>query len=409
MPKHSVAIVAAIVLIVVCCTHTPAQVGQAVRMSPQIEFPHAGIALAVPEGFVLETPDTSVEVMRSVRKEHDKAASTVTLMAFPVNSEVTSDEFVDAMIAEQQGGLAVRNFELLRKVPMTVAGIKGTGRLMKYTFRGVETVAASVGFIRQGKPDTSRICYVLLVESEPERQTMLLTVLGEVIKTARLIPFRHPIDIPITFSADAVGQTDMGCSIHPPLGWHAAASGGVVQLGQTDYLHRGQVTLTAHVMTRSVPSETTGKEHIENCAQLAGQRMAENGNVTEVSQGQAYLAGKSGWQFILRLDPKSPTTATAPATSPATESPQPLFVAHRAVCVERDPAGREEGPPRGTSYDLVLIARGPNTDAVKAQAVMDKLAEGFEFADPVKSAPPTTAPAEESTTRKKLAPRPKTR
>jgi hypothetical protein len=230
---------------------------------------------------------------------------------------------------------------------------------------------------------------------------MLLAVLGEVIKTAKLIPFRRPIDIPITLSSDSVGQTNMGCSIRPPIGWRAEASQGVVQLGQTDYLHQGQLTLTAHVMTRSVPAETTGKEHIAGCLKLARQRMSADGEVTEVSQGKANLADKSGWQFILRLDPKSPTTA--PATSPSGDPPQPLFVVHRAVCVDPDPA-IEEGPPRVISYDLVLIARGPNTDAVKAHAVMEKLAEGFKFADPVKNTPSTTAPADKSTTKKELAP-----
>jgi len=406
MPRRPLA---AFALMTGCCA---AVVAETVRTGARIQFPHAGISLAAPEGFEYEAPESPVVVMRAVRKANGKAAWAVTLMAFCVDQEVTAEQFVDALVAGQQETLAVRDLNVRKKVPMTVAGIKGTGRLMEYTFRGVKTLAAGAGFIRQGRAGGApRICYVLLVESaelSPPKRTMLLAILGEVIKTVRMVPFRHPIDAQIRASADPLGGPGLGCSIRPPLGWYATVSDTGVGLGQTDYLLGGEVTLRAQVMSRSRPAGTISRQHVEECLRLARRRMEADGKVTVVSQGAAELAGRGGWQFVARLEGAAPTTASAPATSRAAgPALPPVFVVHRAVCADLPTAG--DGPPQTVSYDLVLTATGPNTDAARAQAVMDRLAEGFLFAAAADVPRPATAPSSGSAEKKELAPPPSAR
>jgi len=69
-----------------------------------------------------------------------------------------------------QKNLAIRRLTLLKKINIPVAGTNGTARLVTYAFRGAETTAAQVFFVRDIQaPDLNisktRICYVLSVET----------------------------------------------------------------------------------------------------------------------------------------------------------------------------------------------------------------------------------------------------
>ena len=85
-----------------------------------------------------------------------------------------------------------------------------------------------------------------------------------------------------------------------------------------------------------------------------------------LSEGPAMLAGREGYQFVLQQAIKS----AAGGTQGQGEEP-PVNIVQRCLCV---PA---EGTPFGRGYSVVVVFQG---DGVKpAEALMEKIAGGFEL------------------------------
>lgn len=383
MPNRRIAAVLAAVLF------SAAVAGAELPMGEVVEFPHAGIALAIPQGHRMQTVNEPFDVMRAAAFEGNQPVQAVTLSALPVSQVALSAEVLaDAMIASQTNNLAIRNLQVLNTATMKVAELDGAAKLLSYSFRGEETVAATVYFVRELDLPKMRMCYVLTVEAPASRKSDVLPALGEVVKTVGLIAVRHPVDLVASQLGPVVANPQGRFSVRLPLGWYASGGATGLSMAQTDYLLGGLPTVSAHVVY-SVVEAGSVQERMDQCLEAAHRAAAaRNLQVRLVSRQNVKLAGHDACQIVFEQSAKT-QPASAPQSSPATSQaaaslPPSVLIVQRSFCL---PAA--EGK-KADSFSLVLVCQGASPEA--ATATMDKIAEGFQLAQPG----PGTAPATSS-------------
>lgn len=342
-----------------------------VAMNGCVELPHAGVVLAVPKGFSLQHLRESHDVMRAVLTEKRRAIQAVSASAFAVGPKETAESFAEKMRAEMQKSLVIRELKVRKKTPMTVAGLSGSAWLLSYTYRGVATVAARVFFLRDLPKAKVRVCYVLTVESAIEREDKLLPVLGEMIKTFKLIDVRRPVSLGIEDLGLPWPDARHGYAVRIPRGWYAALTKVGLQMAMTDYLAGGEPSLTATVAVLPAQAGATARSCAAGAVALATKAAAGQNRLTTVAaQSAAKLGGVDGWQFVLRQVPKKTGNGDLP-----------VFIVHRLVC--RPAAGKGKTP---VSYSLILICQGGHEK--RAVGMMEKIADGYRFLAPPASTQP---------------------
>lgn len=378
----------------------------AVKMQAAAEFPHAGISLAVPEKFEFQPLTEPWDVCHATLMDAGKTLQGVTLSAYPVAAEdkdgqpVTAEKFADGMIKEVQKSLAVSHFKLGKTATIPIAGIDGTVRVMRYSFRGAQTAAAQVYFIREEKnplvPEVKvRLCYVISAESSPEKEASLLTVLGEIIKSTKLTKFARPSALDVKDFEAPMKDFKLGFSVSPPKGWYVNLVPSGVEIAQTDYLligetKKGKIQAPAGMpLVRVCQAEMAGQSTAQDIAAKeiqARQKVAASANleIEVLSKGEAKMAGVDGYEFVLRQAAVKAATTEA-ATAPAADEPA-TFIVQRTIV-----AAGDSGPSKSYYIRVHLIG----DSAKPAQALMEKLSEKFELLGP-ETAPasgPATAPA----------------
>ena len=433
-----------------------ADVGRAeMAMGESVDFPHAGLALAFPAGYQSQTVQQPFDIARAILTDKDLPVQAVTVAAFPLEDpNISAEELADQMAAAQQQNLAVRNLQVLSKAPMKVADLPGAARLISYTFRGDETVAASVVFCRDLVGRQGRLEYVITVEAAADRKAEVLPALGEVVKSVRLMTVVRPIDIPLKMSSRVLEAPDGLIALRVPHGWFAEVSEAGISLAQTDYTLGGEPTVIACVLGAETAGAATPQQHAQQCIQAATQAAADQGMEAKViSQEPARLGSAEACQLVIeqrlpqassvpsgaatsqpasagfdaelpsassgpepvegsRSEAPEPTASTTPATS-APGSPGEVGLAgpNNVVIVQRSvmlaPAQADK-PPRCLALVLVCI----NARPASAVALMDKLAEGAAIRGTVQAAtkpaageePATSAPSAGTAETKPLAP-----
>lgn len=367
---------------------------ETIVMQKSVAHPHAGVLLAVPEGFSYQNLIEPYDVMRAVLTKRGKGLQAVALSAHPVAQDTTAEMYVKEMMEGLKETLAIRQLKVLKTVEMPVAGLTGVAQKITYTFRGVKTLAAQVYFVRDvasPKGLKLRICYVLTVESDTESEATLLPVLGEVIKTVKLVALRHPFEVPVTELAEPIEDKERGYSIRPPRGWTAGAASAGVVLSQTDYLLGGIPMPTVRVLVGDVPAGLTDRDRAAECIKMARKVATERHLAAKVlSEGQAKLGGVDGYQFVLAQSPE-----TRPIPEPGGEkAPERVIIIHRLACL---PA---VGGHQAGGYSLVLVCQGGDVKAL--EAIIEKISGGFRFLRPTSQPTTSTAP----TTQKAATTRP---
>jgi hypothetical protein len=273
---------------------------------------------------------------------------------------------------------------------MTVAALPASARLLTYTYRGVETTAARVFFLRPVKNGAVRLCYVLTVESALAHKDELLPVLGEVIKTVKLLDVQAPLAVGVARLTAPWPDTRRGYAIRPPLGWYSAQTSVGVQMAVTDYRMGGETALTASVAVAACPGQSPPRAHAAKAIERAAKAADGQGRATTVvARAAAKLGGVAAHQFVLRQTAKKPRPGD-----------RPVYIVHRLTCCRL----AKEAPPQ--CFSLILICQGG--DEKIATGLMEKIASGFSFLKPPLSVHPATAPATQPTTRPagKGAPKP---
>ena len=296
------------------------------EMSPSVNYPHAGVSMVLPAGFTTHVVPDSFVVVRAGLLIGDQPTQAVTLRALCVGPKTTASEFADETEKDLALQLSVRKFQPSKKsVSIKVAGITGVARVLKYSYNGVPTAAASVFFIRELKGDSLRICYVLTVEVSVKHERTLLPTLGKVIKNVKLTTVQSPASIPVSLSKHKLNDYSGGFSVRIPQGWYGGAVRGGVSLGQKNYLIGGanspQIAILSAVAKPDASSQAFAKRAVSKY--LAATTRPDSG-VELLSNGPVKVGGQDAYQYVLKLTYKvqpasRPVGATA-ASKPADKS-----------------------------------------------------------------------------------------
>lgn len=369
-----------------------------IEMLPPVEYPHAGIVLAVPKDFQLQQPSEQVDILRAVAMAKGEPIQSVHLSAFAVDREITAEQFVAARAEQFKSNLAIRGLKVVKETPMPVAGIVGTAQRLRYSYRGRATEAAAVVFIRQMASGDVRICYLLSVECASSHAEMLLPVLGEVVKSISLTAVRCPVDLPPGPLGPAISDPKLGYRFAPPIRWYASKLPDGLILGQMDFLRAsgrrgGMSVLKMRMVVGDAPAGADSEAHARELYESGLSRMKQKGVQSLpklTSKGPVRLSGRQAYQYVL-------TQMSAPASRPAGGSATSVPASpddNAVVIVQRTLCAAVGGENR--SYSLILLCPYGSQGVKGAEALMEKLAEGFSLLGPAGNATtqPDSAPAE---------------
>jgi hypothetical protein len=338
--------------------------------------------------------------MSAAVEEAKRPVEAITLSAFPVTDRGSAEEFAEGKMADLQRNLAIRNLKTSKKILMSVAGADGAARLVSYSFRGTQSVAAQVYFIRDVQNNPIRICYLLTVVTTEERKSRLLPLLGAVRESIRFIPLKEP-EIPAKITLEEpVRDLDLGFAIRLPKGWYIDRSGAGVEAGLVNYLQGGIPMPSIKVVAApaSVDAATSEACSKKLLAMLQSGAVRNKQETRTVSDGKAVLGDLPAWQFVLQIVEK-------PSPTPSLGSTQPgdLIIINRTACL--NVAGKQP-----IAYTVTITARA--AEQVAAGKLMDAMAETFKAigaATQPATAPAATQPATAAaTTRPSAATQPAT-
>ena len=365
-----------------------------VEMAPPVEYPHAGIALAIPRELTPQALRDPFEVARAARAGGGRTVLALSVSAFPVDSKVQAGAFADAMLAELKRRPGVRKLKVRGRGPLKIAGSDAAARRISYIVGDRDRVVALWAvFVRQVEPPGVRICYFLSVEAAGEHQARIQPVFAEAAKRVRLIDLERPSAKTMGGPGLKLKDTRHGFSIRLPPAWYVLRAAGrhpaftvwegkvlvtetPLEMGQTDYLAGGRGGVKASVVVGNIPPGMTAAAFGDQAWRHAVQASAR---AARVSAGPVRVAGLQGHQGVMKL-------ARRPAglADPRRKQPRATFVIVRALRVPPEKKGR-----RGRGYALLVRCRADDAEA--AGAMMDRLAAGFEL--PGVTTKPTTLPA----------------
>ncbi len=365
------------------CVSAGLAVAQEADGPRQMEFPHVGLALSLPKDFQLMVLGEPYSVMNAVIVKNEKPVQAITLTAYPVSEKSTVEMIEKALMEQMSKNLAIRHLKVLKETPMSVAGLGGKAVLANYTFRGNETTAARVYFIRQGENPAFRVCYVLTVECPVENKSALLPALDKVIKSLLLTDIKHPSSFKIRqFAPIMFPHYKHGFAIGVPYGWFCTLSASGASLGQNDYLVGGIAIPSVNVIVQPTIREATSEDYALQCLERAIKNSADDKIQSEVlAQGPTVLSGVEAYQFVIR---KTAVPTTQPSSEDSETNDPPVIMVQRIVC----PQGPQTA---GKSYSILLMTMGD--EPAGAIEMMNKISERFVFLDMIK--PPEVPKAEE--------------
>ncbi|MBN1942868.1 MAG: hypothetical protein JW849_06195 [Phycisphaerae bacterium] len=342
------------------------------KMQKAVAYPHAGITLAIPTGFTISQQLWGeFQVMVAMRTEGKQAMQSISLAAYPVDEKTSPEQLLEKLRRPLTESLSVCRLKVVKTVPVPVVGLQGQAVHMTYTFRGIKTVALSACFIRDISPagETSpagkRLAYVLTLEVARDYRSTLLKTFEAIVRTTMLTPVVRPIDAPIDFEGAYLRNFPQGYAIRLPVGWVGGQNDLGVFMEQADFTLGGQACPAVQIVSSQVDSSLTA----EACGEKAVEYMRKQGATVEIlSQGAAKLAGRDGFQIVLR---KTESPATQPAqTQPA--APTTTLEVHRLLCV---PPNEEEYEEFTRNYVIIVV--GQDVTVEQLTNLTEKLAEQF--------------------------------
>jgi len=379
MAKLIVASLIAWSVLAVSAAGAPTTPPPAVAMQNPVDYSNAGISIAVPQGFLPKLISAPFDVMSAAVEEANRPVEAITLSAFPITDKGSAEEFAEGKMSDLQRNLAIRNLKTSKKILMSVAGADGAARLVSYSFRGTQSVAAQVYFIRDVQNNPIRICYLLTVVTTEERKSRLLPLLGAVRESIRFTPLKEP-EIPAKIALEEPARDlDLGFSIRLPKGWYIDRSGAGVEAGLVNYLQGGIPMPSIKVVAApaSVDAATSEACSKKLLAMLQSGAVRNKQETRTVSDGKTMLGDLPAWQFVLQIVEKPNPTPSLGGTQPGD-----LIIINRTACL--NVPGKQP-----IAYTVTITAKA--AEQLAAGKLMDAVAETFQAIGPATQ--PATAPA----------------
>jgi len=354
-----------------------------IELGATIRLGFAGVSLALPEDFRLVTSAERQVVLQAAQERGGKPVVTVTLSAWPVSRQLALRSFAANRNETLKGLVSIRDLKVHTSRALKVAGLPGQVQIQSYTSCGVETTALRLFLLRSPSGWKFQMGYVLAVEAERRLGQRALSVFSAVVPTLKFFDPVSPASEKVTSLGPAIVTRRWGYAFRPPEWWKAqvAKAGDIVTVFQTDYL-RGWVRMPWGLDLARMPEGrlqvVRSQDGPERCARAmlalyreVLKRLKRTGRL--VQQGPAKMAGRQGYQFVLKYRSIDPAGGQAG------------IVVIRAACAN------------GLGY--VLMLNGDMNDPKPLVSAVDRMAQGLELTKPQQ--PATQAATAPTTTQTK--------
>ncbi|HPS51990.1 MAG TPA: hypothetical protein PLK08_00390 [Phycisphaerae bacterium] len=387
-----------ITVLVAVLTFSCFALGQAgeMRLQPAIDLPGIGLRMAVPLSYVYTDPDEPFKAYSCVLTDRGQAVQNITLMAYPYDKSQTVKDFAASTLTDIKNNLAIRELKVLSETPIQVAGLAGIARAMEYNFRGIDTSSVTLIFTRSLEQFKAanplcadQIIYVLSMEVSIEQKESLLAQLDMVVRSISLMPLKSPTDMPVNLRHRVfIKNFSCGLAIRLPEFWWSEITGDGIKMGRYDYLCNDDSPMLEIVSVLVSDSLTA-----QACGQAAIDFDKKRGLSFDIlQQGPLKIAGKLGYQFILRQSETQAAESQPAGTKKTAETKDYVIQIRRLLCVPDSTAGKNR------HYAMILT--GFSADVKKLCDIMDELTDSFDTLPVVKEMP--KAPANPASDREGL-------
>ena len=289
----------------VASTATRKITGERPTLGKPAAYPWAGIEVALPVGFTINPSGRAEQIFLATKGEAPDSSQTITMLGFPVASEMTPKAFLDQTLKNAlQENPKIVDFKEVDHAKVLLKGRIGVGMVLEYTHRDVASKAVAICFIRpvkyhgkDAKSNPVRMATLIVVEVSRKQEAELLPMVDAIARSIQLTDFHRPLDLPLT-NGPVLTDPQSGLEITAPAGWAAGVSEGQgLVLGQIDYGRGGVANPGVMVGSLTVSKPITA----EQCVQKVVASETKKGyRVKLISQQAAKLAGLDGTQFVLQ-------------------------------------------------------------------------------------------------------------
>ncbi|MBT3278908.1 MAG: hypothetical protein HN370_05985 [Phycisphaerales bacterium] len=295
-----------------------------VQMSPKFDIAHAGLRMAIPQGFSRSTLLSNGMVMLATRAETIKATQSLSVMCYTLGEAFTPESLAKSLMDDLTDNLSIRRLKVLKKTPIRVAGTDGIAHHLSYTQAGIKTVSITLCLIRKVTPPKwsnpsiqplkpFQLAYIFSLEIAESHAESLHRTFDNLVKTIEMTDFRRPVEVPWTFRGAYLKNITNGVGIRKPNGWSGSPSPLGVTLWVPDY--RLKSVPSPNVEIASVLTEP-GID-AKTCLLRGIESQRKQGLVIDVlKQGAITLAKKPGYEFIVRKRLFHTPEAIAPTDTP---------------------------------------------------------------------------------------------
>jgi len=359
--------------------------GQALPMQNPVTYENVGITVAVPKGFQYRATAAPFDVFFTSVEEAGRPVKAVTLVAYPINQRASAEEYAEGKMAELARDVAIRNLKTARKQSLKVGGADGAVRLVSYTYRGIDSVAAQVYFIRDIANSPNRICFLLTVVTTADKKDSLVSILGAVTGSVSFSPVKEP-QVPATpeLAEQSIRDERLGFEIRTPKGWYVDRSGGGAEAGLVNYAQGGIPLPSVKIIAAEAPAGTSSQGASTKYLTFLKSGAVQNKQDTRtISDAAATLGELPAWQFVLQIMERP-----SPIPSLAGKKADDVVIVHRTAVVAQP-------GDKTVAYSVTITAKAGEQAA--AAKLMDVLAASFKTVgpktQPTQPATPADAPA----------------
>jgi hypothetical protein len=342
------------------------------KMGEAINFPHAGVKLALPVGFKLQQLAHINKVFVAAQNAGGaKKPRSIAMSVYPLEGNVTKREFMNQMINRAKQDPSIKDVKVVEERTIPFLKTTALARLVTCRYHGSPVAVVRMCFSRSIKQpgwskDTppTKFMYQLGVGVLIEDTDSLLPAFAAVVDSISLTKLKSPVDLLKDAAGSEIADTQLGFAITLPSGWAGRKTPTGFEMGQMDIAGGGIVTPGVKVLLAIVPESFTPQSLAKNAFKL---RMQEGYKITVLSDKPAKLGQKEGRQFVIRK--------TAPKDEPKTPT-DGVVVKPRGSYIE---AGRLILTPdkKGKKRMFALVVTCHKSSEAQAQALLETFAKRF--------------------------------